>query len=125
MEGQAIQSGQGQIFARYEKASLAGSPSALRGALTDSGDLEVQLDLTIPGPMDKAKVESLCESLPNLVNGTYSSRLRIITRTHPESDSPEGRRGSMITPIDSTSLDFLTRPQPRLPQLKEWLFKEV
>jgi hypothetical protein len=31
----------------------------------------------------------------------------------------------MITPIDSTSLDLLTRPQPRLPQLKEWLFQEV
>ena len=31
----------------------------------------------------------------------------------------------MITPLDLTSLDLLTRPQPRLPQLKEWLFKEV
>jgi hypothetical protein len=89
VEGQAIQSARFQIFARYEKASLADYPSALRGSLTDSGDLEVQLDLTIPGPMDKAKVESLCESLPNLVNGTYSSRLRIITRTHPERDSAE------------------------------------
>jgi hypothetical protein len=89
VDGHAIQSARFQIFARYEKASLADHPSALRGALTDSGDLEVQLDLTIPGPMDKARVESLCESLPNLASGTYSSRLRIITRTHPESDSAE------------------------------------
>lgn len=84
-----MQSARFQIFARYEKASLADYPSALRGALTESGDLEVQLELTIPGPMDKARVESLCESLPNLANGTYSSRLRIITRIHQESESAE------------------------------------
>jgi hypothetical protein len=87
LEGRAVQSARFQIFARYEKASLADYPSALRGALTESGDLEVQLDLTIPGPMDKAKVESLCESLPNLANGTYSSRVRIITRIQQESES--------------------------------------
>jgi hypothetical protein len=87
VEGQAIQSARFQIFARYEKASLADYPSALRGGLTDSGDLEVQIDLTIPGPMDKARVETLCESLPTLASGTYSSRVRIIIRTHPESDS--------------------------------------
>jgi hypothetical protein len=93
VEGQAVQSARFQIFARYAKANLADYPSALRGALTESGDLEVQLDLTIPGPMDKAKVESLCESLPTLANGTYTSRLRIMTQIHQESESAEDGGG--------------------------------
>jgi hypothetical protein len=66
-----------QVFGKYQGANLADHPSAIRGGLTCGADLEVQIDLAIPGPMDKAQVESLCESLPNLPDGTYSARLSV------------------------------------------------
>lgn len=68
-----------QVFGKYQGVNLADHPSAIRGGLTCGGDLEVQIDLAIPGPMDKAQIESLCESLPNLPDGTYSARLSVVT----------------------------------------------
>jgi hypothetical protein len=68
-----------QVFGKYQGVNLADHPSAIRGGLTCGGDLEVQIDLAIPGPMDKAQIELLCESLPNLPDGTYSARLSIVT----------------------------------------------
>ena len=59
---------------------LTGYPSALRGALTGPGSLEVQLKITCPGPMDKAEVESRCESLPKFDNANYQARLSIETK---------------------------------------------
>jgi hypothetical protein len=89
IKGQDIQAARFQIFARYEKTNLADHPSAIRGALTGKGDLEVQLDLTIPGPMDKARVEHLCESLPSIEEGSYSARLRIVNRPSAPQDPSE------------------------------------
>jgi hypothetical protein len=66
-----------QIFADYRGVDLSGHPSPLRGALTGLGDLEVQLTITCPGPMDKARAESCCESLPNLSHASYTARLWI------------------------------------------------
>ena len=74
-----------QVFSKYQGTNLADHPSAIRGGLTCGGDLEVQIDLAIPGPMDKAQVESLCESLPNLPDGTYSARLSVVARVEEES----------------------------------------
>jgi hypothetical protein len=74
-----------QVFSKYQGVNLADHPSAIRGGLTCGGDLEVQIDLAIPGPLDKAQIESLCESLPNLPDGTYSARLSLVTRVARES----------------------------------------
>lgn len=74
-----------QVFARLQDANLGDHPSAIRGGLSCRGDLEVQIDLAIPGPLDKAQTESLCESLPNLPDGTYSARLSVVTRATGQS----------------------------------------
>jgi hypothetical protein len=80
-----------QVFARHQGANLADHPSAIRGGLTCRGDLEIQIDLAIPGPLDKAQVESLCESLPHLPDGTYSARMSVVTCPDGEwcQDAPE------------------------------------
>ncbi len=80
-----------QVFGKYQGANLADHPSAIRGGLACRGDLEVQIDLAIPGPLEKAETESLCESLPNLPDATYSARLSVVTRASRESaqDPPE------------------------------------
>ncbi len=78
IEGEAVQSIRFQVFARYAKASLSDLPTALRGSISETGDLEVQIELNIPGPMDKAKAENLCESLPDLPGSTYSARIKVV-----------------------------------------------
>jgi hypothetical protein len=93
VEGIIILSARFQIFARYENANFGDLPRALRGGLTENGDLEAQLDLTIPGPMDKAKLEGLCESLPNMRNGKYMARWRISARQAQE-EIPLDDRGN-------------------------------
>jgi hypothetical protein len=82
-----------QVFSKYQGTNLADHPSAIRGGLTCAGDLEVQIDFAILGPMDKAQVESLCESLPNLPDGTYSARLSVVKRVKEES-FPDPRKVS-------------------------------
>jgi hypothetical protein len=77
VEGQVIQSAKFRIFARYANTNLRDYPSAIRGSLSESGNLEVQIEFSIPGPMDKAKVEGLCESLPHFENGNYQAQMRI------------------------------------------------
>ena len=86
LAGEAVLSIRFQIFVRYTKASLSDIPTALRGSLTGSGDLEAQIDIQIPGPMDKAKAEGLCESLPALSGSTYVARLKVMK----EEISPDG-----------------------------------
>ncbi|MBN2034137.1 MAG: hypothetical protein JW836_12740 [Deltaproteobacteria bacterium] len=78
LAGDAVLSARFQIFVHYTKASLSDIPTALRGSLTGSGDLEAQIDIQIPGPMDKAKAEGLCESLPALSGSTYVARLKVM-----------------------------------------------
>ncbi|MBP1715550.1 MAG: ATPase superfamily-like protein [Deltaproteobacteria bacterium] len=89
VDGKGIQDVQFQIFAKYEKASLADFPSALRGSLAESGTLDVQIELSIPGPMDKALSECLCESLPVFENGTYTARLRVISKPADKPQPPD------------------------------------
>ena len=80
VEGQVVQSVQFRIFARYENANLRDYPSAIRGSLAESGNLDVQIEFSIPGQMDKAKVEELCESLPHFENGNYQAQMRIASK---------------------------------------------
>ncbi len=77
LTGPIIQRVKFQIFADYRGVDLSGYPSPLRGALSGLGDLEVQLTIGCPGPMDKARAESCCESLPNLSHASYTARLWI------------------------------------------------
>ena len=77
IDGPGIQKATFNIFANHEDVELTGYPSTLRGALTGPGSLEVQLKITCPGPMDKAEVETRCESLPRFDNATYQARLSI------------------------------------------------
>ena len=53
------------------------SPAAWRGALSGTGDLDVQIDVTVQGPMDKATLEQHCEQLPDVPDATYAARFRI------------------------------------------------
>lgn len=87
--GREIQRVRFQVFARYENTSLADYPSAIRGALTGSGDLEAQLEFTIPGPLDKAQVEGLCESLPHMTEGMYLASMRVVMRPAQEKDNDD------------------------------------
>lgn len=83
IEGEAVESIRFQILVNYTKISLSDLPAALRGGLTDTGDLEAQIDLRIPGPMDKAKAESVCESLPVFQECTYAARFKVVRKDEP------------------------------------------
>lgn len=65
------------IFADYRGQDLSGLPAAYRGALSGSGDLGLQLDIMVPGPMTKAVLEQHCEKLPNLNSASYTARFSV------------------------------------------------
>ncbi len=65
------------IFADYRGQDLSGLPAAYRGALSGSGDVGVQLDIMVPGPMTKAELEQHCEKLPNLSGASYMARFSV------------------------------------------------
>lgn len=67
------------IFASYKGQDLSALPAAYRGALTNQGDLDLQLDITVPGPMSKSELEQQCEKLPNLSGSTYAARVNVET----------------------------------------------
>ena len=81
LEGNDIQEVAFQVYAQYENTHLSDHPSAIRGALTANGDLVVQIDYTLSGPMDKAQLENLCDSLPVLAQANYMARIQIRRRT--------------------------------------------
>jgi len=66
-----------QIIVNYTKVTLSDIPTALRGSLNGSGDLEAQISIRVPGPMNKATAEGLCESLPGLSGSTYAARFKV------------------------------------------------
>ena len=65
------------IFADYRGQDLSGLPAAYRGALSGVGDIDLQLEIKVPGPMSKADLEQHCEKLPNLPNGRYTVRFSV------------------------------------------------
>jgi hypothetical protein len=89
IEGNAIQRIQFQIYAQCQDVALSDFPSAVRGALTMNGDLVVQIDLTLPGPLDKVQAENCCESLPHFSNANYSARMHVFQKTGRETIRPE------------------------------------
>ncbi len=89
IEGSAVHKAMFTIFVNYENIDLAGYPSALRGALSGPGSLEIELKITCPGPIDKAEVEARCEALPRFADASYQARLSIETKTSSETDDLE------------------------------------
>ena len=89
IEGNAIQRIQFQIYAQCQNAAFSDFPSAIRGALTMNGDLLVQIDLTLPGPLDKVQAENCCESLPHFPDAHYSARMHVSRKALHETIRPE------------------------------------
>ena len=78
VEGSGIEQVIFQILARAQDTELSGFSSGVRGSLSGRGSLDVQIEITCPGPMSKADVEAKCEQLPQLPQATYSARLRVV-----------------------------------------------
>jgi len=78
VEGSGIEQVIFQVLARAQDTELSGFSSGVRGSLNGRGSLDVQIEITCPGPMSKADVEAKCEQLPQLPQATYSARLRVI-----------------------------------------------
>lgn len=65
------------IFTGLRDQDLAGLPSAYRGGLSGTGDLDLQLEITIRGPLTKAQLEQQCEKLPSPANATFAARITV------------------------------------------------
>ena len=82
-----IRSARFTIYASYTDHELANQPAAYRGALSGAGNLEIQLDITVQGPIDKATLEQHCEELPDVPDAAYTARVCI--EASAVSDVPE------------------------------------
>jgi hypothetical protein len=69
-----------RILVAAQDTELSGFSSGVRGSLSGRGSLDVQIEITCPGPMSKADVEAKCEQLPQLPQGMYSARLRVLRK---------------------------------------------
>ncbi len=69
-----------RILANAQDVELSGYSSGIRGALSGKGTVDVQIELTFPGPITKAEVEAKCEQLPQVPSGSYSGRLRVLRK---------------------------------------------
>jgi hypothetical protein len=65
------------IFSNYRRQELGSLPSAYRGSLEGKGDLDLQMDLAVDGPLTKAALEQLCERLPAPEGATYQARMSV------------------------------------------------
>lgn len=65
------------IFSDLQGRDLSSLPSAFRGGLTGNGDLNIQLDISVHGPLSKASLEQQCERLPVVEGATYSARVTV------------------------------------------------
>lgn len=77
LEEPVIRSARFTVFANYRAQEFSGLPAAYRGALAGAGDLDVQLDITVRGPMTKVALEQHCEKLPNIPSANYSARFSV------------------------------------------------
>lgn len=81
VDGAAVQQVSFRVLATAQNVELSGYNSGVRGALSGTGTLDVQIELTCPGPMTKADVETKCEQLPQIPRASYSARLRLFRRS--------------------------------------------
>ncbi|MGH8613841.1 MAG: hypothetical protein ACREYF_17930 [Gammaproteobacteria bacterium] len=63
--------------------------AAYRGTLTGTGDLDVQLDISVRGPMTKARLEQQCDKLPRLASANYSARFSVEVPSEGRPDEGE------------------------------------
>ena len=75
LETPSILSARFSIFSDVQGQDFASLPSAFRGGLTGNGDLSVQLDINLHGPLGKAELEQQCERVPVIAGATYSARV--------------------------------------------------
>jgi hypothetical protein len=80
IEGASVLDVSFRILVNAQDTELSGFSSGIRGGLSGRGTLDVQIEITCPGPMSKADVEAKCEQLPQLSQGMYSARLRVLRK---------------------------------------------
>lgn len=80
LEDSTVQQASFRILANAPDIELSGISSGVRGSLSGRGGLDVQIELTCPGPMTKAEVEAKCEQLPQLPQASYSARIRVLRK---------------------------------------------
>lgn len=78
VDSPTIQQVRFSIFVDYRNQEFGSLPAAYRGGLSGAGDLGVQIDITVPGPLSKAQLEQQCEKLPNLTGASYSARMTVV-----------------------------------------------
>ena len=89
LEEPVIRSTRFTVFANYHGQDLSGLAAAYRGALTGTGDLDVQLDISIRGPITKAMLEQQCDKLPSLSGANYSARFSVEVPSEGQPDKEE------------------------------------
>ena len=65
------------LYLSPEVVDLGTLPSAYRGNITGEGELALEITITKSGNFSKGQIESLVESLPNIKNAEYSSKIEI------------------------------------------------
>lgn len=78
VEGPNVIDASFRILVNAQDTELSGFSSGIRGGLNGRGSLDIQIEITCPGPMSKADVEAKCEQLPQLPQAMYSARLRVL-----------------------------------------------
>jgi hypothetical protein len=73
-----------RILATAQDIELSGFSSGIRGSLSGKGTIDVQIELSFPGPLTKAEVEAKCEQLPQVPSGSYLARLRVLRKRGEE-----------------------------------------
>lgn len=89
LEEPVIRSARFTVFVNYRGQDLSGLAAAYRGALTGTGDLDVQLDISVRGPMTKALLEQQCDKLPSLSGANYSARFSVEVPSEGRPDKEE------------------------------------
>jgi hypothetical protein len=69
-----------KVFLREESGDLGVFPASLRGGVTGPGSLMVEIEIRRQGPLTKAQVEQLAETLPNVAQAHYKATLRVTLR---------------------------------------------
>lgn len=82
-EGAKITSIRFQFFQTDQEVDLSSLPAGLRGSLSGSGTLTLDIAIGKRGDMSKAQIEQLCEQLPDFRSAQYSARLEIV-RARPQ-----------------------------------------
>lgn len=76
------------IFTGLREQDFSALASAYRGGLTGTGDIDLQLEITVRGPLTKAQLEQQCERLPSPTNATFAARITVESGT--TAVAPEG-----------------------------------